>query len=76
MISIEEQKKIENDFEQSLKELGITNYESKVALKYQLFYFRGVLSRLQELPPFWIVCITTGRSILVTRANQENNGEV
>lgn len=69
-MELEKQKELEETFKSMLLQLGITNFESKTALKYQSFFFNGINVALNTVPPLWGVCLMLGRSIINEREKE------
>jgi hypothetical protein len=76
MIEKEKITEIENKFESRMYELDI-KYDSKKYREEQAAYFSGVMqgwitmSLIDKLPPYWVLCILSGRCIVDKERHKE-----
>jgi hypothetical protein len=66
IISETEQKIVLEELKQIYSVLRFRNIQSQPALQIQTAYFMGLTRALvdKEIPPFWTICIQTGRSVV------------
>lgn len=63
MITKEEQKRIEDMFKNRMITLKI-KFRSKTFYNKQAAFFAGVLTAINEGPPYWSLAIQSGREII------------